>query len=341
LGSSGTRMRQTVILVLLICLLPLIKALGDAEGKCTQYLDDCSACLKQKGCGWCNDGFCTVEKSGNCPSTISQEESICGAQSKIRRSPETRGTQSECFLASGADTASCSACQALNCSSCISPTVAPDVEICVQPDPYGIYSGFVDPCFAIQVGGQAGVALGFSTQTCSALALPSGTTPSHPTILTITGVTLTGTLQTPLGLQLEIVITMNQIYNYNPRLQASNVPILSFSDSKKRQTSTATASFYFQDTSAISSDQFTKDFQSAVSAGAFTGVTSGSVAVSPGASGGGGGDAGISKGALAGIIIGSVFGGMLLIMIAAFLIYKWKESSQPSPFRSPAAAYRP
>jgi len=60
---------------------------------------------------------------------------------------------------------------------------------------------------------------------------------------------------------------------------------------------------------------------------------------------GGGSDINMSDGALAAIIIGSILAGVAILALIYFLarkrgVFHW-EKSQPLPFRSPAASYRP
>jgi len=294
----------------------------DIEAQCAFILDDCEGCLKVKGCGWCEEGFCTAIDSDFCPKKPSLDNSKCSKAIQPIQRAVVRQSTDPCAVYT-----SCPACFAavssgyggLNCSGC-----------------FDIVSSFFQ---CITQGGSCSAGNFFnqlpnsnfqSVTTCPTIDTTTGTFPgSSGETVTISG----SNLPNPVLFCPLIVSAMNSFKGYQPPLVASNCFVVT--------TFGNTITFEFQNRNDGSSKDFANDFIAATNSGTSAlsslGITS---VTTTGTGTGGGSEIGLSKGALAGIIIGCVIGGMFIIGIIAFLIYQ-QTQSYPLPFRSPAAAYRP
>jgi len=328
-------MFKLIAIVVILSLIALAKANVD-EARCALYLDDCEACLSQKGCGWCEDGFCTAIKSDFCSGEISQNKARCSAKDEAIHVTETRDQ-----------------CSTLQCASCLAN---PACTTCVAGE-----SGFA-VCVAASGGCTTDIYSNLPLNAVTSCpSVTSGTNPSNPEFITI--ILPTGS-PTSLGeIAALIANAFNIIINPTPQLNYGNIVIVSVVLLTKRQVSTAPekVTFYFQNVGGLSSSTLTTEFLNAANSGAFAstlGITSATTgatttgttgATTTGATtssnsgtttGHGGSAIHMSRGALAGIIIGCVIAGMVIIAIIAFFLLRRREA-YPLPFRSPAAAYRP
>jgi len=322
-------MLKCIVIVVILSLIALAKANID-EARCALYLDDCDACLNQKGCGWCEDGFCTATKSDFCSGEISQNKEKCSTKEQIHAS-ESRDQCSSLTCANCLLNSACQTCVAgsANLAVCVTGSTGCTTDI---------YSSL--PLAAVT----------------SCPSITSGTNPTNPLYITI--ILPTGSPTSLNEIAAVIANAFNAIIQPTPLLNYGNIVIISVVLQVGRQVSTAPekVTFYFQNVGDLSSATLTTEFINGANSGQFAstlGITSATTgtattagqtttagATGSSSSGHGGSGIHISRGALAGIIIGCIIGGMIIIAIIAWLLLRRREA-YPLPFRSPAAAYRP
>jgi len=335
--------------LLLIALLIAVVIAQSAEERCALHFDDCHACLTDPGCGWCGD-YCVGKDSNLCEMKISLDKSSCA--SVDAPSPlQARQTSHSCV--------------GRGCNGCLGAVGGTCCEFITNqsdPEPFSVASAecILDSQRYLCTD-QAYVrsnVQGFTVSQCIQ---------EDTAIITLTVWLLLGQCPSLLEVQqfvadaltLEAPLTINAVdivIEIYIDLCGSTVTGMKrdlpnqFQGRGLLPGTTTIVALHGLSPDINLYTQFLMDTQlralACVSCIAGLDIldagSRGFIApTGPSPASGNGGSSTISGGALAGIIIACIIAGLIIAAIAAYIFYRRRSGDYPTPFRSPAASYRP